>query len=63
MAKTNYSYEKRQQELKKQKKRQEKLQRKLDKKNQKVSENEFSEDPIENDGDNNQITAEDSENL
>jgi len=31
MAKTNYSYEKRQQELKKQKKRQEKLQRKLDK--------------------------------
>jgi len=32
MAKTNYSYEKRQQELKKQKKRQEKLKKKQEKK-------------------------------
>ena len=54
MAKTNYSYEKRQQELKKQKKRQEKLQKKRDKKLQKnadaenISENSES---IEEQGD------------
>lgn len=44
MAKTNYSYAKRQQELKKQKKRQEKLQRKLDKKNNNVEPIEGSEE-------------------
>jgi hypothetical protein len=48
MAKTNYSYAKRQQELKKQKKRQEKLQRKLDKKNKDVESIEGSEELNDN---------------
>jgi hypothetical protein len=63
MAKTNYSYEKRQQELKKQKKRQEKLQRKLDKKKQKDSDGLISDDQIENDPENSEDTQDVSENL
>lgn len=49
MAKTNYSYEKRQQELKKQKKRQEKLKKKQEKKVQKdVGSPDYDESMIEN---------------
>ncbi|MDH3391783.1 MAG: hypothetical protein OEL85_08300 [Desulfobulbaceae bacterium] len=40
MARTNYSFEKRQKELAKKKKKDEKRQRKLDKKNESVGENE-----------------------